>query len=279
MGWAPLRARGFGRVSKVPRPGRVRLRTPFLASVTALLFAATSAVAAPITFFFTTGSADITATAGSTTVVDTTIALDGAYVTFDDAIPAVVGFEITAPQSGPIGMLSAYGGFDTFVVESATITPGGSFSNYSVTPTGPSTWTFLVGPVDVAGVYSASNSGGSPPPVSNLPVPFSGMSFLNGSIDTDLGTFEMLGITLAELDGAAFGEADDLIIKADITWSGGSTSGDPVPEPGTATLLGGGLAALAARRRSQMRTAPSRSHDHQNARARSLKECTNPETR
>lgn len=234
-------------VSRAPRVSRdlASRLAPGWVLLATLLFAA-QAQAAPITFFFTAGSADVTATTSvsGTVVVDTTIDLDGVFVTFDDAIPEVVDFSITAPQSSSITMTNPYGGFDTFVIESAIITPGTGFTNISVTSGGPDIWNFLIAPVDIAGEYSASHTSGIPPAVMNLPVPFTDPSALSGTINTDAMTFELLGITLAELDGSNFGETEDLIIKADITWSG------VVPEPGTATLLGCGLAGLAARRRA-----------------------------
>jgi hypothetical protein len=191
--------------------------------LTVLILIATPAFATPVTFYFSSGSAQVTATAGATTIVSETIALDGVFVAFDDAVPELVDFSITAPQSAPITMLNPYGGYDTFVIESASIDPGVTFSNISVTSTGLDTWSFLVGPIDVEGLYSASHSSGSPPPVSNVAAPFAGASYLNGSIDTDLMTFELLGVTLTDLPGASFGETDDLIVKADLT----SSSSEP----------------------------------------------------
>jgi len=155
----------------------------------------------------------------------------------------LVDFSITTPQSGPITLVNQYGAYDTFVIESAGITPGVSFSNLYLAPAGPTAWNFLVGPVDVAGIYSASHSSGTPPPQNNLAVPFVGTSNLNGSIDTDLMIFELMGITLAVLPGIAFDETDDLIIKADLVWVG------VIPEPGTALLLSSGLIGLAVMRR------------------------------
>jgi len=209
-----------------------------------------AAFAAPITFFFDSGSAHITATRSgdNSQVVDETIALNGVFVTFDAVVPEIVDFAISAPMSGAIAMLQPYGGFDTFVIESGTITPGVTYSSIFLSMIGPTTYSFLVGPVDVAGVYSAFNSGGPPPlPVNNVPVPFVGASFLNGTLDTDSMTLELLGITLAEIPGAAFGEEDNLIVKADITWTGS------VPEPATPALFASGLLLLVLRHRKGRR--------------------------
>ena len=60
---------------------------------------------------------------------------------------------------------------------------------------------------------------------------------------------ELLGITLAELPGAAFGETDNLIVKADITWTG------TVPEPSSALQFSASLLALMVLR--AMRSADS----------------------
>jgi len=221
--------------------------------VVAVLLAASPAFASPMTFNFASGSAHVTATDGATVVVDTVVALDGLFVTFDPTTPELVDFSITVPQSAPISMLAPYGGNDTFVIESASINPGATYSNIFVNQIGPTNYSFLVGPVDVDGAYSAWNSGGPPPlPVSNVPVPFVGSSFLNGTIDTNLMTFELMGITLATLPGAAFGEANPLVVKADITWTA-----QPIPEPATFSGLAtfGIVSAYFTRRRGRRQLA------------------------
>ena len=121
----------------------------------------TPALAAPIVYFFDSGSAAVTATRTSdlSLVVDTTIGLDGVFVTFDAVLGELTDFSITAPLSGAIPMLQTWGGFDTFVVESASIVPGGTYSSIFVSMLSPTTFSFLVGPVDVAGVYGAAVSG------------------------------------------------------------------------------------------------------------------------
>jgi hypothetical protein len=68
---------------------------------------------------------------------------------------------------------------------------------------------------------------------------------LNGSINTDLMTFELLGVTLTEINGSTLEvpEEENLVVKADLTWTG------VVPEPNTAALLASGLIAIGVRRR------------------------------
>jgi hypothetical protein len=220
----------------------------YLLASAVVALVATSAAATPVAYLFDSGDAHIsmTRTGDNSLVAEFDLDLTGTFLEFDTTGGTLEDLEITVGTSAPITLLQVWGGFDTFVIESASITPGIGYSSIFSSMTGPSSYAFLVGPLDIAGVYSASLSTGPPPsPVTNIPLPFTTRPFLNGTIDTDLVTLELLGLTLSELDGASFGETDDLVVKADLTWVGEVS----VPEPSTGALVLAGLGWLASRRR------------------------------
>jgi hypothetical protein len=212
-----------------------------------------SASAAPLTFYFTSGTAVITASTPSNSVLgSTTVTLNGAVVVFDPSpagplVADLVSFSITAGTTPLIMLDNAYGGFDQIVIESVELSPGTGYATTAASGSYP-IFDVDVGPVDIDAFYAASFSGGPPPaPVSGQPIS-STASTLSATVLTDTMQLLMDGITLFTLDGADFGETEDLVVKADIEWFG------TVPEPGTASLLGLGLAALAAGRRAHRST-------------------------
>jgi hypothetical protein len=204
------------------------------------LVAAGTASATPVTYYFTSGQVTITATAGTTTVLDTTVVpLDGAYVAFDESTIDVTDLLLTIPTSGIIGLDVAYGGYDEFRIESADISPAPGYTTLFGQDNGSGNFSFVAAPLDINGVYSAFDSTMTNPDVNDIAAPFTDMSSINGSININTGVLTLVGITLASLPGSEFGEGDDLVVKADITVTG-------VPEPSTALLTGLGLTALAA---------------------------------
>lgn len=215
----------------------------------ALTFAG-SANAIPLTYYYTSGTISVTASTdpGGIPIVGTTVLpLSGVYVTFDADTIDLSDLYLTVPMSGTIPMLNTYGGFDQFVIESASIAPGAGYATLLASDDGGGNYSFFAGPLDINGVYSAMDSNAINLPVMDLDVPFTDNSgAISGSININTGVLTLNGITLAVLSGGDFGETDDLSIKADISFTG------VVPEPGTAALLGLGLVGLACSRRRNL---------------------------
>jgi len=139
--------------------------------------------AAATTFFFTPGTALVTATSGQSTVLsETLIPLSGAFVTFDATGDGqLVDFDITIPQTSVLGLDTPYGGYDEVVIESADLMPGVGFSNLFNTDVGGGVYTFLAGPIDIDGVYSASDSTARPPPTESTSPPAAALNLLSFS--------------------------------------------------------------------------------------------------
>ena len=111
-----------------------------------------------------------------------------------------------------------------------------------VDPGPPAEYGFNAPVVSVAGQFDAINTN----PFLNLNnVPFGFANFsATGTIFVDGNSqLELNGITLGQIDPDGPGGNPPLVLKADINFTG-------VPEPGTALLLGLGIAGLAGVRRS-----------------------------
>ena len=196
-----------------------------------------AAQAAPITYFFTGGSATVSATFGTTTIGAGSIPLTGTQVTFDAAVPEVVSFSFdsTGPHVIPLtGILTG----TSITLSNVQITPGVPFTNFSVTG-GPSVFNYTIGTVDVDATAALSGLINAPAAPVGLTNPFiTGQLTLGGG-----GEMQITGITLGSLilpPALPFFPGGEVSIKADIIFTG------IVPEPGTALLLGSGIALIGA---------------------------------
>ena len=192
-----------------------------------------AAQALPTTYFYTSGSATVSATFGASTIGAGSIPLNGTQVTFDSAVPEVVSFSFDSlgPHVVPLsGILTG----TSITLSGIQIVPGGPYTNFSVTG-GPTTYNYTVGEVDVTGTAALSGVITSPA----APFAFSNPA-LSGQIQLGAGTISLNGITLGVLALPALGlfPGGNVTIKADLLFTG------LVPEPGTALLLGAGIAAM-----------------------------------
>lgn len=222
----------------------------FLCVIGALLISG-SATAAPITYDFTSGSMTITGVtsdSGTTIITPTLVPLDGVFVTFDATTIDLSDLLLTVPTTVNLGVTGAWGLYDSYQIESASISPALGYSTVFGAQTGPGTFIFAAGPLAIDGIFNAYDSTLATPDLIGAPFPFTDSSFISGSIDLNTGTLTLTGLTLAVIPGALFGEIENLEIKADITFVGMN----PIPEPSTALLVGLGLVGLASSRRGNI---------------------------
>jgi hypothetical protein len=208
------------------------------------LFAASAASALPVVYTFTGGDITITATVnGSQVAGPVTVGLTGVSVTLDQSTLTLNAINFTTGSSGSVAIAPPYLGFTSINIDFASITASGGTLSL-VDPGPPTEYSYVIGPVNVAGQFDAVNL----IPANNIndmPFGFVNVS-ANGTIllDPTSGELVLDGITLGEIDPDGPGGMAPLVLKGDIIFTG-------VPEPGTVMLLGLGLAGLAGARRGR----------------------------
>jgi hypothetical protein len=222
-------------------------KSPFARVIASLIFCVAlipgAAQAASVQYDVTTGTVDISVLVAGT-VIGTASGTVSGSLTIDHAAQSLDGLDLQLSPNILIAFTQSYGGFDLVNIENATIASDTPFSSTLVSSTAQS-FTVIGTPLVVNGAYGgadlvADNLG----PVTNVPI-----SFAVPSITAAIGTSSIAftSFTLNSLNGADFGETDDLNVLAQINID--PTNLTPIPEPSTALLMSLGLGLLAASRR------------------------------
>lgn len=222
-----------------------------------VLLSAGRASAVPESYQFTSGSAVLTAFH----VVDVggvdqlnlvggplNISLDGIQVSVDEAALQILSIDLSSagPWVLPVDIV-AMGGYDAITISNATLT-GGDGSMTFIDPGPPRAYDYDSTPVVVISDLLAT--GPAIPPVfvpafvMNSPSA-SGTLFLTG---TGVGAMLTIdGLTIADFTSPFTGRR--AIVKADFVFEGVN----PVPEPGSALLLGIAIGVLGVAARTRAR--------------------------
>lgn len=221
---------------------RLLLKARFLL-VASVIAAPLAAQAVPISYGANATGVTITLSSVAGTHLTLTNVPFTGYVTFDDAVPEVTNLNFAIGSQGPHTLTLPYAGYDNVILHGATLgtVVGYDGTNVVLQAAGPpaDNYFYNIGPLQGLGTFSASDSGGPPPPnIVNQPftVPFpnaTGTIFVN----TVTGNLTMMGITIGVVPNPIFG---NLVIKGDFHLAAA------IPEPGTAVLLGIGLVGLLA---------------------------------
>lgn len=213
------------------------LRTPLrplLVTVLSLAWAS-AAVALPVSYGFTSGSATLTVEQGGTELGAATGLLTGTSVRFDAETLDLVDFEFVLAETA-IALDPDLAGIENLVIESALFEPGAGYLTLAGVDLGGGDFAVTTGPVDVSGSWRSDVPG-----VVTPSTPFSTTHpFLTADLSIDGSSLSMLGITVGvlQLDGEL------VTLKADLLFQGMEPDEPGIPEPSAAILMAAGLLAV-----------------------------------
>ena len=202
-----------------------------------------AARAAPITYSVTGGSVVLTVFVGGTSIGSSSSPSVSGTVTLDMAGQSLDALTISLAPNIGLGLTTPYGGYDAIAIESASLSDAGGYSSTVIGSAGGG-FTVAGGGARCQRLLGGADSSGTNPPVTGIPIAYAVPSI--SAVVTGSPSVEINGVTLNALSGAAFGEAIDLTVLANIL----VTDLVEISEPSTAllVLLGLGLLGLRPRR-------------------------------
>ena len=235
-----------GMTSGGPTFGRLAVRSRVWITSLGFLFLLgmpLGASASPIQYAVTGGSVQIMVMVGASVVGTTTSPGLSGTITLDPVAHSLNSLDLNLDPNIALVLSSAYGGYDSIMIESASLTGDAGFGPLGVPQVNPASYTASAGPLTVNGFWSATDSFGV-----NPPAPSTSIAYAVNTVTAVVNTSPLVtisGVTLNSLSGASFSEPSDLTVLASFF----VTSVTVIPEPGTALLTGFGLALMAATRR------------------------------
>lgn len=209
--------------------------------LSAALLVASAASASPITYFLSppgyTGQVTLTATVGGNPVAGPyVVQLSAGQVTVDQTALTIDGATLSTLVSGSIPISPSVLGFTSINIDYLTVTASaGTLSLFDPGP--PQGYDYTTGTVTVSGQFDAVNTNPflsiSNSAFSQPATPVMGQLYVDTGAELALN-----GITLLSIGGPS-----GVIVKGDFLFHG------VVPEPGTALLVGLGLAGVGSLRR------------------------------
>jgi hypothetical protein len=209
-------------------------------AVLVLFYLPSTASAVAIVYNVGGGTVAISIYAGGALIGSTIATGLSGQLTIDTVGQSVDAINITLPSNIALDLTQSYGGYDQVTIESANLQDAVGF-NSALLSVGSSSFTVSGGPLDVVGSWGATCCVGSPPTSSASGVGIAYQVPTITAVVSNSPILTMNGVTLNSLAGSSFGETTDLVVLANITVN----NVVPVPEPGTALLVGLGLAWVA----------------------------------
>lgn len=215
------------------------------------LLVAGGASAAPIVYDIESGYVNITVKLTDGTQIGYTpnVSITGDSITLDSAALSIDAIRVAiAPTT--IALTTRFGGYDNISVESAVLEGDVGFTTLFGSGL-PSLYTSVAGTLTIDGSWGATDSTGENGPTSGNPISFPVASF-TGVVSSSPSVVEIHSVTLNQLDGTTYGEAESLVIFGEYYIE--ASAATPIPEPGTGFLVAAGIASLAGLRRRRAGT-------------------------